>query len=134
MAYLCLLFGLWGSYYNHLTITPNKCIGSGKVTHSQIQMLLERGPLNRACFFWLFEGGFKVSSDTRQWYMISSATGDDNSEIASPVKGLVSSKQVYGLPCSFVRGRRLCCRNLCVFLSRYALHTSLSGQQSKTKT
>ena len=38
---------------------------------------------NRACYFWLVKGGFKVSSCTVRWYRSSYGTDSCNSEIAS---------------------------------------------------
>ena len=42
--------------------------------------------LKQDLLFWLFKGGFKVSSGTVEWYRKSYGT-DFNSEIARPVKG-----------------------------------------------
>ena len=43
--------------------------------------------LMQGTLFWLFQGGFKVSSGTVEWYRSSCGTLFDNSEIASPVIG-----------------------------------------------
>ena len=43
------------------------------------------GP-KQGLLFWLFLGGFKVSSGTVEWYRSSDGTDSNKSEIASPVK------------------------------------------------
>ena len=51
--------------------------------------------------FWLFQGGFKVSSGTVEWYMSSYGADFDNSEIASPellITGL-KTMHIVGLAC-----------------------------------
>ena len=42
--------------------------------------------------FWLFKGGFKVSSGTVEWYTSSYGTDFDSSEIASPLKEVVCKR------------------------------------------
>ena len=45
----------------------------------------EVGSLTQGLRFWLFKGGFSVSSCTAEWYRSSFGTDFDCSEIASPV-------------------------------------------------
>ena len=56
---------------HHLTSSPD--------------LVFSKTCMSQGLLFWLFEGGFKVSSDTVEWYRSSSGTIFDTSEIESPV-------------------------------------------------
>ena len=65
-----------------------RCDRAPQVHHGSPPESLEEVTLNRlvqGLLFWLFKGGFKVSSGPVDWYISSSDTDFDSSEIASPV-------------------------------------------------
>ena len=56
------------------------------VHHEVSRHVDETYHLKQALLFWLFNGEFKVSSGTVEWYRSSCGTDFDHSEMASPVK------------------------------------------------
>ena len=75
------------------------CLGPGQLVASPHEQRYDAGVIwswvvkvSQGLLFWLFTGGFKVSSGTVEWYRSSYDTDFGNSEIAGCVSGFDVSR------------------------------------------